>query len=300
LYRPAHFPNWPGLKGIRTVVQFGKFASATYIFGQIGRGAPTMIIGRTQDMAGVALFSRANGLVELFNAVVMRSVAPVCLPYFAQSHREQGGLPRGYLLSISYITVIGWPFLAFMATVAYAAVRLVYGPQWMASVPLAQILCLVGAVELIHSSAKEALMAGGGVKQSNTLQIIIQFTRITCVFAGVTFGLVGACWGLLGAAAVGAVASQIILGRVVGLQCAAVFKACLPSLLITLLSVAPSATWVFIVGIDESNYAWLSAAAGALTMLAWLLAVRLLRHPLWTEVSKLAQKFMPKREACPS
>jgi hypothetical protein len=46
--------------------------------------------------------------------------------------------------------------------------------QWLASVPLAQILCVAGCFELVHYLAKEALMAAGEVKRSNLLQIGIQ------------------------------------------------------------------------------------------------------------------------------
>ena len=122
-----------------------------------------MVIGRAQDMVGVALFSRASGLVELFNRTVLRAVTPVCMPYFAQSNRQTGSTISGYLMSVSYLTVIGWPFLAFMGIVAYAAIRIVYGSQWMASVPLAQILCAAGAIELIHYLAKDVLISVGDV-----------------------------------------------------------------------------------------------------------------------------------------
>ena len=295
-FRPAHFPKWPGLKGIGSVIHFGKFASGIYIFGQIGKGAPEMIIGRAQDMVGVALFSRSSGLIEIFNRTVLRAVMPVCLPYFAKSSRERGGIAQGYLLSIAYLSVIGWPFLAFMAAGAYAAVRLVYGLQWMASVPLAQILCAAGAVELIHYLAKEALMAGGDVKQSNTLQIVIQTCRIASVLAVIPLGLVGACWGLLIAAVVGLIYSQISLSRAIGLQLHDVLETCLPSFYITVISVGPVAAWVAVVGLNENNYLLFSYGGGCVTTVLWLLAVRLFHHPIWNEVSSLSQKLILKFE----
>jgi hypothetical protein len=82
-YRPRDFPRLPGLKGLAEVFHFGKFASGVYVFGQLGRGAPEMIIGRARDMVEVAYFSRASGLVEIFNRTVLRAVLPVCLPFFA-------------------------------------------------------------------------------------------------------------------------------------------------------------------------------------------------------------------------
>eukprot|EP00825_Cyclidium_porcatum_P050562 TRINITY_DN9059_c0_g1_i2.p1 TRINITY_DN9059_c0_g1~~TRINITY_DN9059_c0_g1_i2.p1 ORF type:complete len:147 (-),score=19.68 TRINITY_DN9059_c0_g1_i2:6-446(-) len=69
-------------------------------------------------------------------------------------------------------------FFFFFGIAAFAAIRLFYGPQWIEAVPLAQILCLVGAVELIHYLSKEALIAAEDVKRSNLLQMGIQGSRI--------------------------------------------------------------------------------------------------------------------------
>ena len=79
-FRPTDFPRWPGLTEIRNVVNFGKHASGIYILGQAGKSAPEMIIGRVLDMSSVAFFSRASGLIEIFNKTVMSAVMPVCYP----------------------------------------------------------------------------------------------------------------------------------------------------------------------------------------------------------------------------
>ena len=296
-FRPADFPRWPGIKGIGRVIHFGKFASGIYMFGQLGKGAPEMIIGRAQNMAGVALFSRASGLVELFNRTVLRSVMPVCLPYFAKNNREQGNVASGYLASISYLTAIGWPFLSFMGIVAYSAVRILYGLQWMASVPLAQILCAAGAIELIHYLAKEALIAGGGVKRSNLLQIGIQTSRVVGICAVIPFGLIGACWGLLAAALFSAAFSQWNLARAIGLRTRDVIRSCLPSLYITVISTAPVALWVAMEGITESTYMCFAFGGGTITATLWLLSLRLLGHPLWNELVVFAKNILAKLQS---
>jgi len=293
-YRPTDFPKWPGIKGIGRVIRFGKFASGVYVFGQLGKGAPEMIIGRAQDMAGVALFSRANGLVEIFNRTVLRSIMPVCMPYFAKNNRDHGGIINVYLMSISLLTVIGWPFLAFVGIVAYSAVRIMYGPQWTASVPLAQILCVAGAIELIHCLAKEALMACGDVRRSSFLEIGIQTSRVAGLIAVIPFGLSGACWGLLLAAVFGATLSQWNLARAIGLRTRDVVRSCLPSFYITFFSIAPVALWVNVEGINEGNFLSFAFVGGAITVTLWLLALRFFQHTLWKEVTALAQKLISK------
>jgi O-antigen/teichoic acid export membrane protein len=293
-FRPADFPKWPGLRGVGRVVKFGSFASGIYIFGQIGKGAPEIIIGRAQDLVGVAMFSRGYGLVELFNRSVLNSVVPVCLPYFAKDNRDHGSVVGGYLNSISYLTVIGWPFLAFVGIEAYAAIRIVYGDQWLAAVPLSQILCLVGAIELIHHLAKEALIAANDVKRSNALQIGIQSLRVVGLLAVIPYGLTGACFGLLAAALAGSALSQWNLNRAIGLRLAEVLKHCLPSALISALTVAPVAVWTVVEPLSEQNYLRIALLGGSISAMIWIISLRQMSHPLWAEIVAVTTSLRSK------
>lgn len=288
LMRPADFPRWPALAGIGEVIEFGKHASGIYLFSQVGKSAPEAIIGKARDMADVAFFSRANGLMEIFNRTVLRSVLPLCLPYFSQAVREGGDTRTGYLKAVTLLTAIGWPFFLVMGVLAYAAIRILYGEQFLTSVPLAQILCLAAVLELPYFIAGEVMIAMGRIDQSNKLQFIVQGLRLSCLLLVFPFGLVGACWGLVGAAALGALVSQQILRRIIGLRFRDLMTACSGSAVVALLTMAPSVVLIISVGIDEHNYLRLSMAAGALSVAVWLFALRGTRHPFWDEVARLA------------
>lgn len=285
--RPKTFPRWPGLTGVGRVLHFGKFASGVYIFGQAGKGAPEMIIGRAQDLAAVGMFSRANGLVEIFNRLVLRSIVPMCLPYFAKGVREQGTPMPGLLRTMSYLTAVGWPFLLFMSLGAYAVIRMMYGVQWLDAVPLSRVLCATAAIELIFYPAKEAMLSLGKARESNTLQMGTQAFRVAGLLAAVPFGLAGACWGLLVAACAGALLSHWYLHRLVGLRWLQNSAALWPSLQVSLLTAVPMALWVWYSPITEQNFVLMGLAGGVLCAASWLLALRALHHPLWDEVSGL-------------
>ena len=294
--RPAAFPRWPGLTGVARVLHFGKFASGVYIFGQAGKGAPEMIIGRAQNLATVGLFSRANGLVEIFNRLVLRSILPVCLPYFARGVREQGTPLRGLLLTMSYLTAVGWPFLLFMGIGAFSVVRLMYGPQWMAAVPMSRVLCAAAAIELIYYPAKEALLALSKAKESNQLQMGIQGLRVLGLLAAVPFGLTGACWGLLAAAVLGTGLSHLFLARGVALRLADGVRALVPSLLVSVLAITPFALWVAVDPITEANYVRMGVVGGLLCAACWFASLRLTRHPLWAELTQLLGSLKARRQ----
>jgi O-antigen/teichoic acid export membrane protein len=293
-YRPKELPRWPGLAGVKEVFHFSKFASSVYLFGQLGKGAPEMIIGRAEGMVEVAMFSRGNGLIEMFQRMALRPILFVCMPYFAQNDREQGEITAAYVKSVSYLTAVGWPFLAFMCLAAYSAIRIVYGPQWDAAVPLAQILTTAFALELIHAMSREALMARGNARSANSLQVWLVVLQVLGLMAVVPFGIMGAAWGVLAATVLGLVVAQAYLRRGIGLHTADLWRACWPSVVLTLGACAPAGVWALITGVHVGNFVVFGVVGAVLTAASWLLTLKLMRHPLTVEVNRTFERLVSK------
>lgn len=294
-FRPTDFPRWPGLVEIRNVVHFGKHASGISILGQIGKSAPEIIIGRALDMSSVAYFSRAGALIEMFHRMALRPVFLVCMPYFAKSNRDDGTVVNGYLRTVSYLTAVGWPFFIFLGITAYGAVRLVYGSQWTPSVPLAQILCGAAMIEIVFVLAKDAMTAVGRIDRSNLLQLGVQGSRVIGLLCIIPFGLVGACWGWLGAAVFGAGFARWILARTIGLRTQDIIKACLPSVYIAIITTMPLAIWTTFDTVSETNYLYFLFGGGFLTAALWLASVRhFMPTTLWIEITNLQKRIASK------
>lgn len=290
-YRPKHFPRWPGLRGIGEVVAFSKHAMGIYFFGQLGKNAPEAIIGRALDVASVAYFSRANGLVELFNRSVLRSAINICLPFFAKEEREGKSAAGGYLKATALLTGVGWPFLACTALLAFSAIRLLYGDQWLPAVPLAKVLCVVAVLELPYWLATEVMIAAGRIDQSHRLQAKVQCLRVLGVFMVLPFGLVGAGLGLCMAAVVGAWFAQRALREFIDLRFADLVKACAPSLLVTLAAALPPGLATLLVTQSNDNYLVVLLVCGSASIVTWLLALRGIGHPFWHEIELVFKQF---------
>ncbi len=295
VYRPSDYPRWPSFKGLGEVIHFSKHAMGIYFFGQIGKSAPEAIIGRALDVASVAFFSRANGMMEVFNRAVLRPTLSICLPYFSQAARAGQETRIGYLKATTLLTGIGWPFFIAISALAYSAIRLLYGPQWMVSVPLAQILCLAAIMELPYWLAAEVMIAAGRIDQSNRLQFIVQSLRLGSLVLVLPFGLTGACWGLVLAALGGAVVSHNFLRRIIGLRFGDVVRACAPSAATAVVSSIPAMLVVGFINQDESNYLWVLFGTGSATAVAWAAALRIFRHPFWDEICLIAAKLTKKK-----
>lgn len=290
-FRPPEFPRWPGLAEIGRVFAFGKFAGAVYVVGQVGKGAPELVIGRALTMADVGMFSRANGLVEIFHRLVLRPVLQVCMPYFAKSDREHGTLTPAYVRSVSVLTAVGWPFLAWIAVCAYAAIRLVYGSQWLAAVPVAQLLCLACSLELLFLLSREALLACGEGRRAHALQMGLVALQIVGLGGVLHSGLIGAAWGLVAASGLGIGLAHWHLRRGIGLNLRDLLRPCLPSLALTAFSVGPIAAAAAIHPIGENNFQFFGLTAAFASLALWLLGLRLLRHVLWGELELVGRRL---------
>lgn len=289
-FRPKNFPYLPGIKEIQGVLHFGKHISGIYLFGQLGKYAPEAIIGRALDMASVAFFSRGNGLMELFNRTVLKSVTPICLPYFSQAIREGKSPNEGYLKAITLITGIGWPFFGFVGITAYSIIRLLYGPQWMPSVELAQILCLAAMLQLPYHLSTEVLIAIGRVDQSNKLQFLVQGIRLASLTLVFPYGLRGVCWGLAIGALFGGIVAQRILRRHVGLRFRELARSCKTSLLVGLSTLIPSAILASNMKQAEESFLQFLLVASLITGVTWLASLKIWGHPFWIEIRKIASK----------
>ncbi len=295
LFKPSDFPFWPSLKGVGPVFNFGKYASAIMLFGQIGKGAPEIIIGRAEDMASVAFFGRSSGLIELFNRAVLQAVMPICLPYFSASHRASGSVKSSYLTVISYITVVGWPFIVIVGLLAYSVIHVIYGFQWLQSVPLAQILCFAFAIELIHIFSKEALTSMGEVKRSHQLQIGVQVSRVLGLLAVIPFGLREAAMGLVCASVFNFFYTQWHLKQALDLNLREVWQVSRKSLLISLLMGLPVVLVLQLFPQNESNYYWYGSLGGIFAILAWYSLLTAVRHPLVAELNSVGRQIFSRK-----
>jgi O-antigen/teichoic acid export membrane protein len=289
--RPPELPRWPGLKEIRGVLAFGGFASGIYVFGQLGRSAPDLIIGRTSGMEDVGFFSRASGLLELFVRTVMSAVHSVALPYFAATRRDGGNVSEGFLKTVLMTTSIGWPFYAVCACLALPVIRVLYGDQWDVTVPLVRILCFAMAIELVLLMSTELLLALSEARKASLLQASMQVLRALIILAAAPFGLSTICYGLVVTSILNAALAFFFLAGSITLLRRDVVRACMPACGITATAILGALSGLFIAEQLTAPYIGQLAAGGLLALAAALATIWLTKHPFANELRLLLTRL---------
>jgi O-antigen/teichoic acid export membrane protein len=292
--RPKQSFVLPGLKEARTVLRFGSMFVASRVIEVLARNTHEPIIAKKFDFAAVGLFSRAWGLIDLFNMNVAAAVIRVATPAFAAGHREGRSTAEAFANATTVFTCIAWPFFLLIALTAEEIIRIMFGVQWLAAAPLASILALTAIPTGLYALVPQMMSATGHVKRRLQVTLWVSPLHIVGVFVAAFFSLhaVAAVWFISNTATL-----VLYLGhlqKVLHVTPKALFKPCLGSAAVTLGSVLAQAAAVLLCRWLAAPALLTLAAAVGCGALGWWLTARWVSHPALTELRGLVKAFTPK------
>jgi len=291
-YRPAWFPRGPGLAGVKEAFRFGANISVVYIFAQIGRNAPDLIIGRVLGEGAVGLFSRAMGMLDVFSGTVVSAVSTVALPHFAETGRSAGSVDDEFNRVAEFLAGIGWLYCAAISIGAHLLVGFLLGEKWLAAAPFVSILAISHSFDISLSMSKEYLISRGAVSQSARLQVVNQALRILACVVSAPFGLHAVCLGLVAASLVNAVLTLGYMRRALGFTVTPFLRALKRSAVAT---IAGLLVWIAAAAaLDHSgvHQAIAAVAYGVIVATVSILSLRAVNHPVYTEITRLAARVL--------
>jgi O-antigen/teichoic acid export membrane protein len=285
--RPHDSFMMPGLRGARVVLHYGIVFSASRLLESFTRNAHEFIIAKQTGFAAVGLFSRAMGLIELFNTTITSAVMRVANPAFASDYRAGRPLAAVFARATAIFTSIAFPFLGFIALMAPEIIRVLFGPQWDAAAPLARILAIGLLPFFLAGFGPYLLLATGNIKRRLTISLWFCPVHL----AGV---VVASFISLQAVALVWAVSNSVMflmytrhLNIVLNSTTWTLFRASLSSVLVSVLCLGVQLLTLFLCRALATNALVTLIATGATTALTWLVAVRLCRHPVYEELRLL-------------
>ncbi len=155
----------PSLVDYRDIIGFGLYSSGVSIINVFYELAPQLFLAKVLDFASVGLYSRASNLTQTFDRLVMQVLGPVIMPAIAAQRNAGADLRRVYLEGIQQLSAVQWPFLIFIAIMAYPIVLIWLGPNWLEIVSLVRILCVANLALFAACLTYPMLVAVGRVRR---------------------------------------------------------------------------------------------------------------------------------------
>jgi O-antigen/teichoic acid export membrane protein len=196
-YRPSWFPWLPGFKEIRRVLAYGSQTTGASMIDTVFANAPELLLGKLQDMTATGLYSRASGLVQMFDRIVLSGIGSVAVSWFANQSRAHNSIAQPFLKATSYVTALGWPFAIAMVFLAHPVMRILYGHQWDGAVDITRVLAISFAVGLPAQMCISSLMALGNASQVLRSAALTTALSLPFIAAGAYFGALELAVGLI-------------------------------------------------------------------------------------------------------
>lgn len=95
--------------------------------------------------------------LQKLNPIITR----VAFPVFAKLQDDNARLKRGYMSTLNILSAMNFPYFFGLAVVAPLLVPVVFGMQWLPSILLMQILCVVGLLRSTGNPIGSLLLAKG-------------------------------------------------------------------------------------------------------------------------------------------
>ncbi|WP_024328371.1 lipopolysaccharide biosynthesis protein [Thioalkalivibrio sp. ALR17-21] len=153
-FRPrSDLSGWRDLIGFSAWVTFNNVA----MYAQ-GRG-PDWIVGRLVGADGLGAYRVASDIAKLPSSELYAPIMRAVFPGFAKVAHDLPRLRRGYLLAQGLVTLVTVPAALGMVGVAEPMVWLLLGENWLVTIPLIQVLAILGATRILHGNRFSLFMA---------------------------------------------------------------------------------------------------------------------------------------------
>ena len=299
ILRPATMPWAPSLYGIRPILTFGSLTTGSSILSHLNMSASDLVLGKFGDMGAVAYFNRAASLNRFFGTMLMTGLQPVLLPALSQIRRDGSDMKASILKATSMVTGITWPVYAVIAVLAEPLILVMFGDQWVSSIPLVPYIALTALLSSTYTLCGASYTARGKPSLNLLAEGINLPIKVALIVMAAPLGVlaVARVWPL--AAVAGAVVHQILLYKTFGISPLDLFRPLWRSLAVTLVavlvSIAISQTFstTFNDVRDRDLTILLTTCIGS--GLAWFAGILLFKHPLATELRQLRRALFRLR-----
>ena len=287
---PSDFPLRPSFVGWGRPARFGSGAIAGNLLVNINNSIPDLVLGKASGAHDVGIYSRANGLVGIFQQIAGPTIGYNAIPFIARNHHSNLPLAPVMARATSYLTGVAWPAFIFIALFAKEIILLLYGPQWLGAAPIVALIAIQSIVRFGYSLAQPALMAIGrpylsaftaGASITARLGIVLAvgaadlwtFALALCIADIVTIGV-----------------PAYLMSRTLGYTFGASARAHWPSIKVGLVI-------LFVVGTlkvllpSAFPTALTLVLVGLVTAATWVVAVIAVDHPLSSELISISEKF---------
>jgi len=281
----------------RRVTKFGLQMVAISGVNALGGRAAELVMGRLLGLSALGLYARASSLNSLLWDNIHLVIGRVVFVDFADLRRKGVSLHDSYLRTVDVVTAVLWPAFAGFAILSGPLIETVYGDKWVGAAQPLSLLSVAAIVLVSITMTWEVFVVCGETGRQARFEVFRAGAGLALFSIGCTVGLVGAATARIGEAILSLFLYRPHLERLTETRLREFLPIYARSAALTLIAVAPATALMVLRGWSEHTPLLSVLTAIGAGIAGWLLALRWLRHPLQSELTRLAGSFRTLRQA---
>ena len=147
-------------------------------------------IGYFLGTTALGYYAIALGVYEAMMQLLVYTIRQVALPFFSRLQNNKKQFNQVFDDTRKIISIFAFPSFLAMAVLAPEVVIVLFGQQWVASIPLIQILSVAGAINSISFLRGDIVMAVNDVNRRFLLTIPGTVLNLIGLAIAIRFGIV--------------------------------------------------------------------------------------------------------------
>lgn len=182
---------------------FGRNVLGSRVLNYISANADYLIIGRFLGAVPLGFYTLAYQLTTFPQTRLSSIVSRVAFPAFSTVQDSNDKIGHGYLKVLKYVSLVTFPLLAGLFSIANEFIPLVFGVKWSPIVLPLQILCLAGALKSVNTLVGSVFFSKGRP------DLVFKWNIFTVIVVPIAI-LIGVQYGVTGVAAAVSIISLIL------------------------------------------------------------------------------------------
>lgn len=185
------------LKEIKDHLKFGVYNLGEGILSYTSGNVEAVMIGKVLGAPALGLYTIAYQLavypIVRLNPIIMQVTYPIMAKM-----KDDAGLKRAYLTVVDFITYCNFPLLAGLFITSISVVPLVYGNNWVDTIPLVKVIIFVSFLKCITAPVSSLAFTKNKPNLIFHLNLIILIVKLPIIYLfSKYYGLLGVAFGNL-------------------------------------------------------------------------------------------------------
>jgi O-antigen/teichoic acid export membrane protein len=181
----------------RRFLRFGVYQMGERTLNLLGQQLDKIVIGILMGPVPLGYYDMASRLISRPYQIINPVFTRVAFPVFSAVQKDRDRLRKGYLELMEVLNAITIPLYVGMMALATPFVYVQLGEKFAPSIPLLQILCIVGFAFALSSPAGSLILACGRADIGFYLNILRTGLILAGIWIGSRWELEGIAWSMV-------------------------------------------------------------------------------------------------------